>query len=204
MKPFTKHELLGVLTILVVVGALTLTGLITSLRRSRDAQRMADLGAISNALDQFHEEYGFFPPSEKGNIKACKGDNFNEVLEKLKNAPQFDREVFESGLRACTWGNDSLRDVADDSRNPYMTVLPVDPKSKAGQSYLYITNGRRYQLFARLEEGSDEDFYDSHVFRRSLQCGREICNVGKGFANTPVDRSIEEYEAELMEKAGNK
>jgi type II secretory pathway pseudopilin PulG len=204
MKPFTKRETIGTVLILLIVAAITLTGLIASIRRARDAQRMADLGSISNALEQFHEEYGFFPPSQNGNIKACKGDNFNEVITKLKELPQFDYNLFISGLRECKWGEDGLRDLADDTRDPYIKTLPIDPKSKEGFTYTYISNTKRYQVFAHLEGETNEDLYDPQVAFRHINCGIMECNVGKSYANTPLGKSIEEYEQELIDKARKK
>lgn len=200
MKPFSKSEIIGVSLIFLVVGTITLSGLVTSLRRARDAQRMNDIGAISDALDVFREEYGFLPESENGKIKACKGSNFDQVSEELKALPQFDRKLFFSGLRACEWGVDRFADVADDTRKPYLSPLPRDPRSKSGRTYTYLSNTNRYQIFASLEGREEEDSYNPKVVTRNISCGDTICNVGKGFMNTPLDKSIEEYENELLQK----
>ncbi len=204
MRFFTKHETIGVIIIFLIVGAFTFQGLLVSIRRSRDAQRMADLGAIANALDQFHEEYGFFPPSDNGKIKACKGDNFDEVLEKLESNAKFDNELFLSGLQACEWGQDSLQDIFDTTRTPYIKPLPQDPQTSQGLSYHYLSNTRRYQIFAHLEGGKEEDFFNQAVEMRALNCGTSICNVGRSYIDTPLDRTIEQYEIELLEKARKK
>jgi type II secretory pathway pseudopilin PulG len=79
MKSFTKKEVVGIALIFFVVFLITFKGLLTSERRARDAQRRGDLGAISNALYAYQKDFGFFPPSENGKIKACRADNFNEV-----------------------------------------------------------------------------------------------------------------------------
>jgi type II secretory pathway pseudopilin PulG len=200
MKSFTKYELIGVVIILLIVGGFTVTGLFTSLRRARDAQRMADLGSLSNALVVFREEYGFFPSSSNGKIKACKGERFDEVLSELQTLPQFDKDLFESGLRECNWGDDSFRDLVDETRDPYLASVPIDPKHKDGTTYTYLSNGRRFQIFASLEGGSEEEFYDPAVVARNISCGNFLCSVGKAYANTPLDRSIEKYEEELIEK----
>jgi type II secretory pathway pseudopilin PulG len=203
MKFFTKHELIGVAIILLVVGAVTLNGLRLSVRRARDAQRMADLGAISDALNQFYEEYGFFPPHEDGKIKACKGDTFESALAEIKKLGRIDQNVFISGLRACNWGNDSFADLLNEHREPYIKSLPVDPSSKDGYSYNYISNMKRFQIFAGLEGGSEEDIYAPSVVSRNLNCGRIVCSVGKAYADTPLDKTIEEYEEELLQKQKN-
>ncbi len=203
MKPFTKKELIGVSLILLVVGAVTLNGLRLSVRRARDAQRMADLGAVSDGLEQFHEVYGFFPPDEDGKIKACKADNFDNVVIELKNLGRLDRNLFISGLRACEWGKDSFADLLDESHEPYIKSLPVDPSSDEGYSYHYISNMNRFQIFAGLEGGMEEDVYNAKVAQRSLLCGTQLCTVGKSYADTPLDKTLEEYEKELKEKQRN-
>lgn len=203
MKPFTKHELIGVTLILFVVGAITLNGLRLSVRRARDAQRMADLGAVSDALELFHEEYGFFPPEENGKIKACKGETFDTVLGEIKKLGRIDQTLLISGLRACNWGADSFADLLNESREPYIKSLPIDPSSKEGYLYHYISNMKRFQIFSGLEGEMDEDVYNSSVAMRSLPCGIKTCSVGKAYADTPLDKTIEEYEEELLQKQRN-
>lgn len=200
MKPFAKNELIGVVLIFLVVGIFTFSGLKTSIRRSRDAQRQADLGSISNALHNYQEEFGFFPPSENGKIKACKSDNFDQKLEKIKEDKVFDRNKFFDALSSCDWGQNSLIDVSEDSREPYLKTIPVDPKGNEGTSYLYLSNTNRFQIYAFLEGGEEEAGFNQDVVSRNLSCGDKICNFGKSFGDTPLDRSIEEYEAELLEK----
>jgi hypothetical protein len=195
MRSFTKNELIGVAIILAAVGFFFAQGIQMSLLRARDSQRMGDLNTVSNALFSFYEEYGFFPSEEDGRIKACKADNFDSVVQTLESLPAFDRTLFESGLRACIWGEDSFAQTSQEEKSAF-PKLPRDPQTKDGLSYTYFSNGNRFQLFAHLE--SDDDFYDPSVFARKLSCGSEICNVGKSYASTPLDRSIEEYEQELL------
>ena len=202
MKSFTRNEIIVTTLIFLIVGAITGRGMVMSLLRARDSQRMSDLGAVSDALEKFHEEYGFFPPAEDGKIKACKGDNFDEVLQKLKVLPQFNRDMFLSGLRGCTWGIDPFENVATD--NSYMKTLPRDPQTQKGLAYVYISNGNRFQILAHLEEESDSDIYDAKLAARAIACGSMTCNVGKAYANTPLDTSIEEYEQSLLKNTGGK
>jgi len=77
--------------------------------------------------------------------------------------------------------------------------LPNDPQWDRGISYLYLTNGHTFQLYGSLEL-TDQDEYDEKVVSRNLACGIRICNFGRSYGNTPLDKSIEEYENELIEK----
>lgn len=60
MKPFSKNETISLAIILVVLFSVTLFNIRIAERRSRDAQRRADLGAIYEALEKFHSDFGFF------------------------------------------------------------------------------------------------------------------------------------------------
>jgi len=200
MKPFTKKELISVLIILSVVFLVTLNNMIIALRRSRDSTRKQDMGSVSDALHRYYQDFGFFPPSSAGMIKACKGDNFETILGELKESSGFDRTKFFDGLRGCVWGKDSFSDLFDPSYEPYLKVFPQDPKSGEGFSYIYISNTARFQLYSSLEGNQDEAGYDSDIVKRNLLCGVKICIYGKSFTDTPLNRSIEEYEAELLEK----
>jgi len=201
MKPFSKSELIGVTLIFLVVSFFTLFGLKDSLRKGRDAQRRADLGRISDALHNFYDEFGFFPLSQDGKIKMCKGENFDDILAKLKKERVFDRELFFQGLRPCEYGIDSFRDVTDDSRTPFLNPIPEDPKKDYGYSYLYLSNTKRFQIFAYLEGETKEDEYDSKIAARGLICGKKPCSFGKASGDTPLNISIEEYEQILLEKS---
>lgn len=204
MKPFTKHELIGVGVILLVIFIITLANLQVAIRRSRDVQRRADLGAISNALGRYQEDFGFFPPSEAGKIKACKGENFESVIKELEEKEEFDQnKFFSEALTPCDWGGDSLSDLGlfGDELSSYLKVILQDPKRGEGMSYLYLSNTRRFQLYSYLEGEEEEEGYNLGIVNRKLLCGNKICSFGKSFANTPLDKSIEEYEQELLEKS---
>ena len=200
MKPFTKNELKGVGIILIAIVLLALANFNKALRRSRDAQRRQDLGAISNALNKYHQEFGFFPLSDNGQIKACKGDSFDEFVASLNIEEEFDTQAFLSGLAPCAWGKDGLRDLGDDKHPPYMKTIPVDPRQDEGIVYLYLSNGKRYQIYSYLEGENDEIGYNQKIVERNLKCGEQVCNYGKSFGETPLEKSIEEYENELLEK----
>ncbi|MGB6838984.1 MAG: hypothetical protein WBD86_00975 [Microgenomates group bacterium] len=76
---------------------------------------------------------------------------------------------------------------------------PSDPHDSKGAKYYYLSNSKRYQIFACLE-GKSEAEYDLKIEARNLPCGARICNFGLSSGNTPLDKSIEEYENELLEK----
>jgi type II secretory pathway pseudopilin PulG len=199
MRSFTKKEKVGIGIILSVILILTTLNLRISLRKSRDAQRRSDIGAMSDALDKYQKDFGFFPPSTPdGKILACKGENFGNFPDDIPEGEK--RNYFFKTLRGCNWGEDGLRDVNDDTFEPYLKTIPNDPSVGMGYSYLYLSDINRYQLYAYLEGGSGEIGFRDGIVARDLNCGSNICNFGKGFGDTPLEKSIEEYENEIRQK----
>lgn len=196
MKPFTKTEIKLTLLIFIAVFVITSLNLRVALRRARDSQRRADIGAITDALIAFHESYGFFPPSQDGKIKICKGDNFDEVVKDISDDKIFDRNKFFTGVVPCDWGKDSFEDVFG-SGKAYLPTIPGDPRPNTGASYYYISDQEFFQIFTYLEGEKAEDTYNNSVVGRSLGCGIKICSYGKSYLDIPLGKSIEEYRREI-------
>lgn len=172
MKPFTKIELLNLGIIFVILIILSVPNFILSIKRSRDVTRKNDLGEIMNVLDVYLDRYREFPASSDGKIVACAEGNIDQYT------------VFTS----CEWGGPS----------PFGT-LPSDPQKNMGASYIYLSNGKHYQVLGALEVTGDDEFRED-VVKRNIGCGTRQCNFGRGYSNTPLDISLEEYENELLEK----
>lgn len=199
MKFFKKDEIAVVSFVLVVLFVISFFNFRVALRRSRDAQRRADLADVSNALDRFHKDFGKFPfASEDGKIIACEPDNFDELVVQFRENSQFKFSDYLKELGDCRWGDDSLRDLTDDAHEPYLKSIPKDPRFADGLSYYYLSNGDLYQIYAYLEGEEAALGYNGGVVQRKLPCGNEICSYGKTFGKLPLDKSIEEYENELL------
>ena len=178
MKNFTKQEIVGISVILGLIFIASFFNFRVSLRRARDAQRVSDLGQIVDYLSVYHEENGVSPLSLNGKPLACKGkDTFVDA-----------KTGGYVNLLACDWGSDSL-----------LGKLPIDPESSQGVSYLYLSDGSIYQIYAFLES-KDEAEYKPAIINRNLNCGNRICNAGRAYGKTPLDKSIEEYENEIRAK----
>ncbi|OGM03931.1 hypothetical protein A3E15_00320 [Candidatus Woesebacteria bacterium RIFCSPHIGHO2_12_FULL_42_9] len=188
MKFFTKQEALAVVAILLAIILISLQNFRTSLRRARDAQRKNDIGAIANGISRYGNDFAVYPlASGDGKILACRPEvSTNKVGE----------EIVE--FEPCIWGKDSLRDALDLTYPSYIEALPSDPEGDLGISYLYLSSGQNYQVYAALE-GVDEAEYDPNIVARNLTCGMRICNFGRS-SGVPLDKSIEEYENELLEQ----
>ena len=201
MKPFTKQELKAVGIILLAIVLASAYNFRISIRRARDAQRRSDIGAIAGALNRYQQDFGSFPlASSDGEIRACAGEGFNagEVKKMLETEKALD---FYELLAACEWGKDALADVLDPGYPPYLKVIPGDPRRGQGISYLYLSNGNRYQLYAYLEGGKSEVEFREGIVVRKIACGSKICNFGRAYSKTPLEKSIEEYENELIEES---
>jgi type II secretory pathway pseudopilin PulG len=200
MKFFSKKETGWILVILVLIASASLYNFRISLRRARDAQRKADLGEIANAIGAFQNDFGFYPPSLDGKIVACKKDGVDNYAEYKDSLLTKDNEIDLFEIYApCEWGNDSLSDVFDPEYPPYIDTLPMDPQGSAGAHYTYISNKNRFQLYTGLE-GKDEDDMQSVIAERNISCGTHICDFGRASGATPLEKSIEEYENELLQE----
>lgn len=181
---FTGAEKLVVVLILFSLISLSYFNLQTSFRKSRDAQRKSDIRSIYDGLMAYENDFGAFPASFQGKIVACKGE-LNEETNLYELVP-------------CEWYWDGLRDVNDDNYPSYLENIPSDPFHGKGARYLYISNGKHFQVYAALESDS-EDEYEPAIVARQLNCGNQICNFGRSDGKTPLDKSLEEYENELRD-----
>lgn len=175
---FKKDELIAVIVIMLLLFTATFTNLQVSFRKSRDQRRKGDIRAIYDALVYYQTDFSSFPASTNGKIVACfDGLDKNSVPQR----------------RPCEWGWEGLTNIFDEDTPPYLKTIPTDPFHNDGGRYLYLSNGRTFQLYASLES-ADEDEYNEAIIKRNLNCGNKICNFGLGFSDTPLDKSIEEYE----------
>ncbi len=183
MKFFTKKETIMILAIFITLFIMAYPNFLLSIKRSRDLTRKDSLGEVTKYVFQFQSKYKEFPKStEDGRIVACLPEGI-EVIDK-----DGDNKI-DVELLPCEWGDKS-----------FMGTLPQDPKHTEGTRYLYVSNGRRYQLFTALE-AKDDDEYVEVIEKRNLSCGSKICNSGRAFSNTPLDKTLEEYEYELYEES---
>ena len=63
MKTFTKQEWIAIIVILAAIFVASFFNLRLSLIRARDTQRIADADTIVNALAEYNNDFGFYPPS---------------------------------------------------------------------------------------------------------------------------------------------
>jgi type II secretory pathway pseudopilin PulG len=198
MKYFKTHELVIVLAVLSTIGIFSIYNLRIAQRRARDFQRKDDISNLANALFYYREDLGFYPPSSPdGKIIACHTDE--QLLEDSDELTSKFILSNESMFRQCQYGYDSIEETFKHNPKTYIKIIPGDPKTIEGYSYRYVSTDDSFQLFASLESDRQDEF-DSKIKSRSLICGIGICNFGKSSPGTPLDKSLEEYENEILNK----
>ncbi len=188
MKPFTKNELFGLGVVFLVLIGVSTPNFIASIKRARDQVRRDDMAALEGAMAEYLKDFGSLPVSSPdGKIMACK---------KPGDAVEIDSKGrLLVNLIPCEWGRDSIVDLTPGSAKVYLDKIPQDPDTKKGVAYVYLSDGKRYQIFTSFEVKAQAE-YDPKIVIRNISCGTRICNVGRAY-NCPIDKSIEEYDQEL-------
>ncbi len=167
-KGMTRTEVLFVASVLLITWTFALFNFREAEIKARDVQRKNDLKHIAAALNDYRGSVRGYPISSDGKILAC-GDSFNNP---------------------CLWGQNPIVDPQDPQK-PYINPLPQDPSAASGYDYTYLSDGRAFQLYASLERKSDDEYNES-IVKRSLLCGKKICNFGVGSSqDLPLDRDLE-------------
>ncbi len=190
MHFFSKEEIKALAVIFLVLIGVSWPNFTLSLRRARDQVRRDDIGNIQAAIDAYYSDYGIYPSaSADGRIVACKGGGSDA------ESVNFSTGKLVVNLIPCIWGKDTWINLTPGVSKVYMRVLPGDPNKTRGSSYMYFSDGSRYQLFGSLE-GPDEPGYDPKLAARNLSCGKQVCNIGRA-TNVPMYMTIEEYNLQV-------
>jgi general secretion pathway protein G len=73
-RGYTLIELLIVVAIIGLLAAIAIPNLINALQRSRQKRTMADMRAISEAVEMYHQDLSFFPIYADVDADALRGD----------------------------------------------------------------------------------------------------------------------------------
>jgi len=160
LNKFTNLESKFLIFIFIVLFSVSGFNIALSLRRGRDATRKNDLASMQKAIDLFKQKYKEFPISTTdGKVIGCFNEEpkFDELTGKVSNA------------LVCEWGESSFENIK---------VMVRDPSFQKGASYLYISDGKKYEIYIALE-GKDEAEYTESIANKNLQCGKFICNYGR-------------------------
>lgn len=86
-KGFTLIELLIVLTIIAVLSAIGLVAYNNFLKTSRDSKRQSDLKFIQSALEDYHADQLYYPPSLTPDAALKSADDTKTYLNKVPKDP---------------------------------------------------------------------------------------------------------------------
>lgn len=156
-KGFTLMEILIAMAIMGILAGIGIGSYTVSLQKGRDAQRKSDLSQIQTALESYQNDFNSYPLSSDGKLAGC-----------------------DDGKSVCGWGEE----FSLSSGKVYMKKLPVAPRNS--EEYVYVSNGIKYQIFARLENVKDQS-----VSTYEIPCpGGENCNYGVSSANASPDEAL--------------
>ena len=187
MKKFSRTEVISLLIIFSILIVVSVPNFVISLRRARDQIRRDDMGLVQKALGEYYSDFKAFPTgSPDGRIMNCLRAGDKPVQGK--------DGMWKVDPIPCDWGKDPLKNLFSDKI--YMPILPIDPDYQKGVTFLYLSDGNRYQLFAAME-GMEEAEIDPKIIARNLKCGSRVCNIGRSY-DAPIEMSIEEYNKLLL------
>lgn len=130
------------LIVLLSIFSVSFYQLKISERKTRDAQRKADVELVGRALDAYFADYKILPEaSVDGEIKSCG----------------------YLASQTCPWGQGPMIDIHN---VVYLKKLPIDPQSYNNKKYIYSTNSQRsqYKICISLEYAGDKDY------KKDIQC----------------------------------
>lgn len=176
-----KNQIVGVLLIFSLLILSNLWGFKTSLSRERDTHRVLDLGNIESGLNSYFADFGYYPLSNSsGEMVACPG--LYTKVEKDEDK----KVVVKTGYKKpviinmvpCIWGKDALLDASDPGYPAYISILPSDPMKNNTSKYIYVSDGKSYNIYARLELRSTTGF-SPEIEKQKIMCGKYICNFSR-------------------------
>lgn len=162
-KGFSLIELLVAFAIIGIILAVVLASLRNSRAKSRDAQRISDLGRIGIALGAYYADKGTYP----------------QIKWATSGVSSYDSGSNWAGLQSAL--------------SPYMKVLPKDPTGTGSSgpwtdgSYHYAygsTSSRAYDLVAQLEVTTSQmcsvKAWKYHVGEGGIPAGSSWCGSFSG------------------------
>lgn len=118
-KGFTLVELLIVIAIIILLLVFVLINIRGQTAKAMDARRKSDLYTIHNALEEYYNDHGGYPP--EGSLVNCGGTDFSPYLQAIpcdpRNESQYGYFLSPSvgGYRICA--------ILADKTDPAITAI---------------------------------------------------------------------------------
>lgn len=165
-RGFTLIELMIVIAVMGTIIAISVGNFISAQVKARDARRKSDLSQIGKAVELYYNDHGQYPlHSTTNEVAGCGSDS----------------------QQRCQWGDSFI----DEHGTVYMDTIPAERRS--GLTYVYRSDGLKYQLFAYLENQNDpmlDRDGDGNPDTYGQSCGSNPCNFALTSPNTNGAESI--------------
>ncbi len=178
-KGFSLLELLIVIAILAILFAAVLIFLDPSetLRKTRDARRIADLAQIKKSIEMYIQDQVIPNLDGTSTTDLCSNHIWYSLLASLSNGcPTGKVCVFPSSTASSTMVDGSgwiPIDFFDISSGTPLPSLPIDPINKGNFYYTYGCNGGvNFELDAKLESN-----YYNNVAKTEKKDGGDAPNL---------------------------
>jgi len=113
---FTLIELLVVISIIGLLSSIILTSVASARQQARDAKRVGDIQAISEALELYYADHNSYPP----------------ITTSI---------AYPAYSTAFSYNNDGDWTELATLLKPYLPTLPVPPAGGPANRYEYVTGG---------------------------------------------------------------
>lgn len=117
--------------------------------------------AVLNPFAQFQKANDARRKADLSQIQKALESYYQDNGKYPDNASASDYRIMNESGAIINWGG---------SWQPYMNILPKDPTT--GYTYLFVSNGQTYYLYASLERGNKDP---------------QVCNSGNRCTNAPVN-----------------
>lgn len=82
-KGFTLIELLVVIAIIGLLATISIIALNSARMKARDTRRLADIKAITTALDLYFDDHNYYPPNTEKEVNGCDSSTTGSFIPEL-------------------------------------------------------------------------------------------------------------------------
>ncbi|KKQ78268.1 hypothetical protein A3H81_03880 [Candidatus Daviesbacteria bacterium RIFCSPLOWO2_02_FULL_38_18] len=125
-KGFTLIELLIVISIISILSAIGMVAYSSVVRQGRDSKRQSDLRSIQSALEQYHNDQGFYPTGAEISFGGPFTPYMNTIPTDPTGTPQYSYTALPSGCdNSATKCNGYCLYAKLENSNPGIGSCPV-------------------------------------------------------------------------------
>lgn len=133
-KGFTLVELLVVVTIIAILMAIGFIAYRQFVRQAEDAQRLSDLKFIQSALEQYHADQHYYPPTPSKDVAGQPFKNPDGSKTYLTTIPK-DPGTTEYSYQGISCTDDQCKSYCLYARLNYPAGMQSDPECSPTAPY---------------------------------------------------------------------